>query len=659
MLPPGTKRSSKPRRNIDGDETVYQGSTWGQTDVIRTSKGTVPANQIPRPVSGGAKRKAGGKGGGGSGGGSGGKRKAVGGGSGGGGKCPAGGAKRKAGGTGASASTGGGRADGNGNGNGADPMEVSGDDMSRATFGGGGGGTGSDGGNDGDDGGGDPSSSGGSGGTGGNSDDGGSGSDDSDSGSDDSHSGSEDSDSGGSGGRGRGRGGRGGGRCGRGRGGGDRGGRGGRGRGGRRRVLSTKCDAVRQRKCRSRRAKGKMTPSSTKIGNWLIEPVLPCLGRFLSANRKLAGERAEDHVGTATRADPKSAGAKTVADLANPISLLSDSSDNAFEVFDDIFFPRANMDLLRQKEKKVSEGDKPVYKLMKGLKKRYDLDYVFDPTDIDVVIGQTVVQGVNVRGKVMAFKSGEYIIQGSKGVQERVKQWDLLENRIGNGVTLEQDLARYIRQLAGAHTITVGQIVPFISADDKLMTDGMLLDVDGGLSRAKSSSDGTDSTSGLPLRKLDAIKAKMDKVRHFSLKIFTNACVQDLLPNPGTISCEDAARDFIGTPGSLKRLNFMPRLECFKQKRSEVGHLFTGKVVRGGANWVPRSENKLGSWETKLSTLIVLVMGAYRLRRPTNLIEAFVPLSPTELHVLKAGHSFWDKNMDAAFDGDACLGSDA
>ncbi|CAN0489356.1 unnamed protein product, partial [Ectocarpus sp. 8 AP-2014] len=42
-------------------------------------------------------------------------------------------------------------------------------------------------------------------------------------------------------------------------------------------------------------------------------------------------------------------------------------------------------------------------------------------------------------------------------------------------------------------------------------------------------------------------------------------------------------------------------------------------------------------------------MCAYRLGRPSNIVEAFHPLSEKELGVLRRFHPFWDKNMDDSF----------
>lgn len=197
------------------------------------------------------------------------------------------------------------------------------------------------------------------------------------------------------------------------------------------------------------------------------------------------------------------------------------------------------MKLLRRDYKKLPEGEKARYFKMENLKRHYELDYVFNPSDIGVVLGRTKVRSAGRDRKVVKFDHGEYMLKGGK----KVKQWELLENRRGAGVTLEQDLARYIRQLASTHTIAMGQVVPWMTGGDN-RKEGMLLDVSGGLRRARASGDKTDTKSKLKLSELEAIESKTDLVRQFSLEIFTKASVQDLLPKPDATSGEGTIMDF-------------------------------------------------------------------------------------------------------------------
>lgn len=556
FLPPGVVPDLPHWIDDDGGDNQHEAGSGATSEAVgrgigggkrKSGRGgggkrTASGGKRPRCPVGVAKRKAGGGPGGG------GKRKAcagkrprcpTGGGPSGGDGGSAGGGVGSGGGAGGGVGSGAGAGGGGGGRDGDDdatPMDVVGDDMSRADFGGGGGGSNSE---WGDNGGTGPSGSVG-GDDGGDSDNSDSGSGGSDSGSDDSDSDSDSDDGGsgsggsgggsgsgrGGGGRGQGRGGRGGGRCGRGRGGGGRGGA--RGAAG-----------DRQADLRRRQAGGLTRVDSTELGRWLAEPVLPCLEAFIQNNRKISQDRADDHKGTAPQAKRRPGGVGTVADLAGPISLLSRESKDGFRVFDDLFFARASMKLLRRDYKKLPEGEKARYFKMENLKRHYELDYVFNPSDIGVVLGRTKVRSAGRDRKVIKFDHGEYILKGGK----KVKQWELLENRRGAGVTLEQDLARYIRQLASTHTVAMGQVVPWMTGGEN-RKEGMLLDVSGGLRRARASGDKTDTKSKLKLSELEAIESKTDLVRQFSLEIFTKASVQDLLPKPDATSGEGTIMDF-------------------------------------------------------------------------------------------------------------------
>ena len=110
-------------------------------------------------------------------------------------------------------------------------------------------------------------------------------------------------------------------------------------------------------------------------------------------------------------------------------------------------------------------------------------------------------------------------------------------------------------------------------------------------------------------------------------------------------------RGFLNRPGSLKELNFMADLECTGNNEKDFGHLFDGKVVRGGKNWVPKAKLVRGSWRAKLNMIIRLLMCAYRLGRPVNFVEAYLGVSPEELSVLKKYNTHWDENLRSGFDG--------
>ena len=95
----------------------------------------------------------------------------------------------------------------------------------------------------------------------------------------------------------------------------------------------------------------------------------------------------------------------------------------------------------------------------------------------------------------------------------------------------------------------------------------------------------------------------------------------------------------------------MADLECTDNNEVAFGHLFDGKVVRGGKNWVPKAKLERGSWRAKLKMIVRLLMCAYRLGRPVNFVEAYLGVSPKELDVLKKYNTHWDKNLTSGFDG--------
>lgn len=114
---------------------------------------------------------------------------------------------------------------------------------------------------------------------------------------------------------------------------------------------------------------------------------------------------------------------------------------------------------------------------------------------------------------------------------------------------------------------------------------------------------------------------------------------------------DNPTRDFLNRPGSLKELNFMADLRCTVPNKKAFGHLFDGKVVRGGKNWVPKAKLVRGSWKAKLKMIVRLLMCAYRLGRPVNFVEAYLGVSPKELGVLEDYNKHWAKNLRSGFDG--------
>ncbi|CAN0342628.1 unnamed protein product [Pylaiella littoralis] len=246
---------------------------------------------------------------------------------------------------------------------------------------------------------------------------------------------------------------------------------------------------------------------STTLSQELEEPILSCMEPFLENNRRASDELVEERRDTAPRAPNEPAGAGTIADAARFLAMLSHDKKDGIEIKEGVYSPRSSK----------SE-----------IKSQYELDYAFDPSDIGVEVGKTTVTwGSKVR-TVEAFDYGIYTLGDKKS---KLTQWDVLENRRGSGVTLEQDLWRYIGQLALTYVVMQSTGVLEIENDGNVH-DGMMLDVYGGLANAEKSLDGIDSLSQLGREELLRIKTDTDRVRDFALEIFTRSSVRDILPVP-------------------------------------------------------------------------------------------------------------------------------
>lgn len=458
------------------DPNVDQtGWIWWETS---EGKGFSPPDEVPsgakRQISGGGsggrggKRKdTGGRGGGGSA-----KGEATGVPSGGGG--PAGGGKPKA--------------DG-GDGDGATPMDVSADDMSRAVFGGGGDGSDSEwsaGGNDSDNGGSGTGGSGGgdtdSGGSGGNGDGNGSssGSDDSDSdggGSDSDDSDSEDSDSGGtdsasddsgsggSGGRSRGGGGR------------SRGG-GGRGRGG--------GDSGRRKKYQSgkHQPEGRARVTRSDLIEILTTPSIPRYEAsdkaHMAACRKEADEKKKKREGTAPRAGRTKYGIGSMPNIAAALGGLTDDS-SGFPLKNGVFFDREKLE---------------------GLEESFNIAYFMDPKHIGVTLGTTMVEKGGRKLVVQSFERGEYTLEDGK---TKMRQWELLKCQKGGSVTLDDARRRFILHLVTTQTIMKIHGAPFVRG---ARHSRMLWNIDAAIRRLEKD-DGVELVDG----EMDLSELKELKVR--------------------------------------------------------------------------------------------------------------------------------------------------
>ncbi|CAM9977681.1 unnamed protein product, partial [Pylaiella littoralis] len=262
-----------------------------------------------------------------------------------------------------------------------------------------------------------------------------------------------------------------------------------------------------EKKKRVNKPKGQRGLRSTTLSQELEEPILTCMEPFLENNRRISEERVEERRDTAPRASNRPAGAGTIADAARFLTLLSKDKIYGIEIEEGVYFPRS-----RKSE----------------IKSQYELDYAFDPSDIGVEVGRTTVTWKGMVQKVEAFDYGVYTLGDKKS---KLTQWDVLENRRGSGVTLEKDIGRYITQLALAYVVMQSTGVPEVENNGKTH-EGMMLDVNGGLADAEKSLDGIDRHSQLGREELLRIKRDTDRVRDFSLEIFTRSSVRGILPVP-------------------------------------------------------------------------------------------------------------------------------
>ena len=261
-----------------------------------------------------------------------------------------------------------------------------------------------------------------------------------------------------------------------------------------------------QREPRKNKPVGQRGLRSTTLSQEIEEPVLPCMEPFLENNRRISDERAEEHRDMAPRTPSKRAGAGTIADAARFLAMLSHTKKDGIEIKEGIYFPRSGL------------GE---------IKSQYELDYAFNPSDIEVEVGKTKVTWNGKVKKVEAFDYGFYILDDKD--KSKITQWDVLQNRFGKGVTLEQDIRRYIGQLALTYVVMQTTGVVEIENDGNVH-DGMMLDVNSALNSAQTSLDGIDPDSQLTREDLLCIKNDVDKVRGFALEIFTSSSVRDILP---------------------------------------------------------------------------------------------------------------------------------
>lgn len=419
--------------------------------------------------------------------------------------------------------------------------------------------------------------------------------------SDDEISGGSGVGSGGCGGRG----GRGGGS------GGGRDGRGGRGRGG-------------DRGARKQREGFGKTYYAPAIAAKLCEPWSEESRAFITDRREEAITRAEEKEGTAPRAPSEKSECPSLPLMVKLLGdgLCTEPGADSLEIASGVGFRRSKLP---------------------GLRRYFDKQYIFDPSNLGVVLG---VMEVVIDGNVYVVKSFDHGKYSLEGRESAITQWELLKGRRDGGVTLEDELRRFIIHLATKYTVMKASVVPFLSGNS-IVTSGMLWNVDDAIARAKSNPNKIDPESkDMGLDELTEIKRRADTVRDLSLAIFNNIPLKDTLPAKFLGDQTDPAlQEFAEKPGSLSQVNCIGGIGSEADDDVMQGILFTGDIVGGGHSLAPSVTRARGSWETKLNVVSKVLGCAYRLGRPLNLLEAYHPLSPKEAKILQNHHSHWSGNL--------------
>ncbi|CAN0271956.1 unnamed protein product, partial [Ectocarpus sp. 12 AP-2014] len=193
---------------------------------------------------------------------------------------------------------------------------------------------------------------------------------------------------------------------------------------------------------------------------------------------------------------------------------------------------------------------------LRNLQFYYDKSYAFDPKNIGVVLGET---GVKIDGRthvVISVDHGKYTLDGREST---ITQWELLENRCDEGVTLDTDLRRFILHLVTKYTVMMGSVVPALSG----VLTGMLWNPNDAINRANRSGDDTDPESNMKTSELMSIKVRVDTLRDLSLAVFTRIPMEATLgENFWSDRHDESLKDFAAQPGSLSQLNFLGGLGC-------------------------------------------------------------------------------------------------
>ncbi|CAB1121309.1 unnamed protein product [Ectocarpus sp. CCAP 1310/34] len=283
-----------------------------------------------------------------------------------------------------------------------------------------------------------------------------------------------------------------------------------------------------------------------------------------------------------------------------------------------------------------------------GLKYYFDKNYMFNPASIEVVVGSTRVK---IDGRIFvveSFDHGKYNLAGHKPIT----QWELLQNRRGEGATLDDELRRFIIQQADDYVVMMARAVPYFH-NCGIATEGMLWNIKEAVERARAHPDNIDVESNkMTLEELASLQEGHEKMRSLSLEIFTTLPLSETLPkNFWGGAVDGSLRDFAEGSGSLSQLNCLKGLGCASRKGMTEGCLFTEDVVGGGHSIAPSHDRPRGTWDEKLKSVSRLLTCAYRLGRPVSLVEAYIPLSEGECNILDAHHGQWKDNLAFSLKG--------
>ncbi|CAM9999569.1 unnamed protein product, partial [Pylaiella littoralis] len=159
----------------------------------------------------------------------------------------------------------------------------------------------------------------------------------------------------------------------------------------------------------------------------------------------------------------------------------------------------------------------------------YDIAYMFDSASFDVVLGTTRVSRPGKKKvKVVKFDHGKYIL-GDK-TKTQITQSELLKTRCGEGMTLDQDLRRYILKLVTMYIVMKKDVVPyFLSPNSGVDKVGLLWNVNEAL-EAATENGGIDPVSKMTTAELEAKKVRLDRVQTLSIEIFTKCSAEECLP---------------------------------------------------------------------------------------------------------------------------------